>query len=67
MVRSWKWFWLWLVISAIIGLAVRLFGGAFGIYGWIAAAMVIVALAPIMGRIEYKITGREYPRRDKLS
>jgi hypothetical protein len=56
-----------MVISAIIGIAARLCGGVFGVYGWIAAAIAILALAPIMSRMEYKITGKEYPRRAKKS
>jgi hypothetical protein len=48
--------------NTVIGLLVTIFGGAFGIWGWIAAAVAVLVLAPVLARIEYKITGREFPR-----
>jgi hypothetical protein len=64
-VHSWKWFWAWMMLSAAIGILARLLGGAFGVYGWAAAAIAVIALVPILARIEYKITGRQFPRAKK--
>jgi len=61
-VRSWGWFWVWLAFGALTGVIASVLGGAFGVFGWTIVALVIVVAAPINGRIEYKITGRELPR-----
>lgn len=61
MVRSWKWFWVWTALSAVVWLLATVLAGTFGIYGWIATGVIVVALAPIVACIEYKITGKEYP------
>jgi hypothetical protein len=54
-----------MMLSAAIGILARLLGGAFGVYGWAAAAIAVIALVPILARIEYKITGRQFPRAKK--
>jgi len=54
-----------MALGAVTNIILSALGFAFGIYGWIAAAIVAVALAPIMMRLEYKITGRECGRAKK--
>jgi hypothetical protein len=48
-----------------LGAVTNIILSALGIYGWIAAAIVAFALAPIMMRLEYKITGRKWRRAKK--
>jgi len=55
-----------MALGAVTNIILGALGFAFGIYGWIAAIVVAIALTPIMIRIEYKITGRELPTRQKF-
>ena len=57
---------MWMALGAVTNIILGALGFAFGIYGWIAAIVVAIALTPIMIRIEYKITGRELPTRQKF-
>jgi hypothetical protein len=65
LVQSWKWFWVWMALGAATNIVLSALGFTFGIYGWIAAAIVAIVLAPLMIRIEYKITGRDWRRAKK--
>ena len=65
MIRSWKWFWVWMVLNVVMSTTLSALGVAFGIYGWIAAAIVVIASAPIVIRIEYKISDKEWRRAKK--
>ena len=62
MARAWKWFWVWIATTIGLGLLFSIVIRASGIWRWIAAAAVLVALTPVIIRIEYKLSGREYPR-----
>jgi hypothetical protein len=54
-----------MVLTAVIGFLASVFANTFGIYGWIAAGVIVLALAPIVARVEYRITGKEYRRAKK--